>query len=312
MKKFAFLCVLATLISCGSDPDLAPIISIDNAQIGAFPRTLNLISGEYDLMNLNTSNYTHEIDFRSEDGGDNVAEYRLFIMFEDNNPGNGDETSEQILFRTFTQADFGDSPEGDSNASLTLDIPFTESAAATGVTLADVEPNDRFRFTAELELTDGRVFTGANTESTIFGPAFRAFFDFDVNATCPISDDLFTGEYSITFLEGPGNPWATGLRAENVTLALVPGTTTLRQFGGNVIDAFGGFGVTVQMDFVCNTVQWLPTGPGVGCGPPNISYESGAPQPQDITDDSVIILEYQEEGGGCGYSNTDRVMLTKL
>ena len=312
MKNLIYIAILATLFSCGSDPDLAPIITIDNAEIGAFPRTLNLVSGEYDLMNLSTSTYVHDLDFRSEDGGSNVAEYRLFLTFEDNNPGNGDDSSEEVLFRTFTQADFVDSPEGDSNTAITLSFPFTESAAATGVPIDNVEPNDRFSFRAELELDDGRVFTGNNTESTIFGPAFRAFFDFNVNATCPISDDLFVGEYSIEFLQGPGNPWATGLRVENVTLALVPGSTTLRQFGGNVIDAFGGFPVTVQMDFVCNTVQWLPTGPGVGCGPPNIEYQSGAPQPQDITDDSVIILEYQEEGGGCGYSNTDIVMLTRL
>jgi hypothetical protein len=310
MKNIFYLAIAALLFSCGSDPDLAPIITIDNAEIGAFPRTLNLVSGEYDLMNLSSSTYVHDLDFRSENGGENVAEYRLFIMFEDNNPGNGDDTSDEVLFRTFTQSDFGTNDEG--NKSVTLSFPFTESAAATSVALDNVEPNDRFRFRAELELDDGRVFTGTNTESTIFGPAFRAFFDFNVNATCPLPDDLFVGDYEISFLEGPGNPWSTGLRAEVVTLGLVPGSTTLRQFSGNVIDAFGGFPITVQMDFVCSTVQWLTAGPGIGCGAPNIEYQAGAAQPQDITDDGVIILEYNEEGGGCGYSNTDRVMLTKI
>ena len=163
-----------------------------------------------------------------------------------------------------------------------------------------------------MRLSDGRVFSQDNTESTILSDAFRAYFNWTVNATCPLPDELFVGDYEISFLEGPGNPWATGLRAETVTLGLVPGSTTRRAFAGNVIDAFGGFPVTITMDFVCTTVAWLPTGPGVGCGPPNIAYNSGDAQPQDITNDSEIVLEYFEDGGGCGYTNTDRVLLTKI
>ena len=295
--------------SCGPDPELAPIISIDEAEIGAFPRTLELISGEYDLMDLTNSSYVHDIDFRSEDGGQNVAEYRIFMNFDDNDASNGDDSTEPALFRSFTQADFSDGAE---NKALTIDFPFTEVAAAAGVPLDNVSPGDRFQFVAELELTDGRVFGSSNTESTIFGPAFRAFFDWNVNATCPLPDDLFVGTYSITHDVGPGNPWGTGVREADVTLALVSGSTTVRDIQGLVvIDAFGGFEMPAQVQFVCDIAQWLDTGPGVGCGAPNIVYNGGDATPQDITDDSVIILNINEEGGGCGYSNQDVIRLTK-
>lgn len=313
MKKYLFYLIAVVLIgACSADPELGPIITIDTAEIGAFPRTQNLIASEYDLMNLSTSSYVHEIDFRSENGGDNVSNFRVFVSFDDNDPSNGDDSSGEVLVGDFGPADFGGSDASDSNNSLTLDFPFTAMTAATGVDAANVSPGDRFQFRSELELEDGRVFTSENTESTIFGPAFRAFFDFNVNATCPLPDDMFVGTYNISHIQGPGNPWATGVREAPVELALVPGSSTVRNINGLVvIDAFGGFDMAASIEFVCDVARWQDTGPGVGCGAPAIMYLFGGDSPQDITDDSTIVLAIDEQGGGCGYSNLDIIQLTR-
>jgi len=298
------------LFSCGRDESLGPIITVDTAEIGAFPRLVALNSGEFDLANPGASNYSHEVEFQSQDAGLNVESYEVYFRFVDNDEGNGDNSTEETLFQAYGPGDFGDSALG--LKGITITYPFEEVASRAGISIDDISPGDFFAFSSLVKLNDGRVFQDENTESTIKSSAFRAYFDWTVNATCPLPNDLFVGQYAIEFLEGPGNPWATGLRAETVTLELVPGSTTKRQFAAVVIDAFGGFPMTAEMDFVCTTVQWLTAGPGIGCGPPNISYDAGAPQPQDITDDSVIILEYAEEGGGCGYSNVDKIMLTKM
>lgn len=314
MKKILFYFIAVVLVgACSSDPELGPIITIDTAEVGAFPRTQNLIASEYDLMNLSTSSYIHEIDFRSENGGDNVSNFRVFVSFDDNDPSNGDDSSGEVLVGDFGPADFTTSDASDSNNALTLDFPFMAMTAATGVDAANVSPGDRFQFRSELELEDGRVFTSANTESTIFGPAFRAFFDFNVNATCPLPDNLFVGSYAISHIQGPGNPWATGVRENTVELALVPGSSTVRNINGVVvIDAFGGFEMPASVEFVCDVARWQDTGPGVGCGAPAIMYLFGGDNPQDITDDSSIVLSIAEEGGGCGYSNLDIIQLTRL
>ncbi len=313
MKKYLFyLVALWFLGACSADPELGPIITIDTAEIGAFPRTLNLIAGEYDLMNLNSSSYIHEIDFRSENGGDNVSNYRVFVSYDDNDATNGDNSSGEVLVGDFSQADFGVSPSEDSNQALTLDFPFATVAAATGTDPATISPGDRFQFRAELELEDGRVFTGANTEATIFGPAFRAFFDWNVNATCPLPDDMFVGSYQISHLQGPGNPWGTGVRESVVELALVPGSTTVRAINNVfVIDAFGGFPLPASVEFVCTIARWQDANPSVGCGGVGIMYFNGGDDPIDISDDSEITLTIAEEGGGCGYSNVDVILLTK-
>lgn len=310
-KNYLYILGFVLIASCSADPELAPIISVDNAQIGAFPRTVNLVNSEYDLMDLTGSSYVHDIDFRSEDNGQNVDAYNIYVAFDDNNPDNGEDSSAEVLFQSYGQGDFSDGPDG--NKAITLDFGFTDVAAATGVALDAVAPGDKFDFRTEVILSDGRTFAARNTESTIFGPAFRAFFDWSVFATCPLPADKFVGTYAITHVDGPNNPWGTGVREANVTLALIPGSSTVRNIVGVVvIDAFGGFEMPAQVEFVCTTANWLDANPSVGCGPAGILYNSGGPVDIDINDDSEIILRISEDGGSCGYANEDVIRLTKV
>ena len=313
-NKFYLFVGLILLAGCSADPALGPIITVETAEVGAFPRTVELKVGEYDLMDLSGSSYLHDIDFRSIDGGNNVANYIINVSFDDNNSSNGDDSTTPIEFKNFTQSDFGDS--GNGTKSLTLDFPFLEVVAAVGVASADVLPGDRFQFTAELILDDGRVFTSANTESTIFGPAFRAFFDWNVNATCPLDNALFVGAYDMAFVGPDGSAWpgAGGGRsvAETVTLSLVPGATTLRTFTLGVLPRFGPFGTTITLEWVCDVVGLQSNfNVGVGCGSPAIFIKQGTQVAANIMDDSVININWVEDGGGCGYSFAETAVLTK-
>lgn len=134
-----------------------------------------------------------------------------------------------------------------------------------------------------------------------------------VDETCPLPDDVFVGTYTLSHIEGPGNPWGTGLREANVELAVVPGSSTMRAINGIVIiDAFGGFDMAAMLIFNCDVIEWKDTDSGVGCGEPNITLYGGTPQAFNISDDSEIIIEIREDGGPCGYSNIDIVRLTKV
>jgi len=244
----------------------------------------------------------------------NVANYIVYVAFDDNDASNGDLSSaSRIEYRNFTQADFGDS--GNDTRSLTLNFPFTDVASAVGVAIADISPGDRFQFTTELILDDGRVFTADNTESTIFGPAFRAFFDWNVNATCPLPDDLFVGAYAMSYPDAYEGPWAgAGGRAveETVTLSLVPGSTTTRTWTLGVLPRFGPFGTTFTLEWVCDIVTLqADVNVGVGCGSPSIFIKQGTPTPADITADGSIDINWVEDGGGCGYAYAERAILTK-
>jgi len=310
-KIFGYISITALLFACSADPELGPIITIDSAEIGAFPRLLELTSGEYDLANLSTSAYVHELDFRSENGGRNVTEYRIFVSHTDNDDSNGDQSVSEELYRSFTQSDFVEN-SSTGNLGLTLNFPFTEIASDLGIDINDVSPGDFFSFRSEVTLDDGRVFAQSNTNPTINGPAFGALFDWRVNATCPLPDDLFVGDYALTYDNVAGG-FDESLVEETVTLGLVPGSTTQRVFNATLLDAFGGFPVTPAIEFVCDVVNLLPEDSGVSCGGPNIFLNPAAVAlSADITDDSVILVDYIEDGGACGYSATRTMRLTKL
>ena len=155
----------------------------------------------------------------------------------------------------------------------------------------NLEPDGSFNFTLlnksnvkiELQIFDTKAIKESNpiTISELENEVILDDLLVCNETTCIITPDLFVGDYEITFLVGPGNPWSTGVRAEIVTLSLVNGFPNRRQFSGNVIDAFGGFPINITLDFDCSSVYLTPFTPGVGCGPPNIEYKTGAPQPID-------------------------------
>ena len=101
-NKFYLFVGLILLAGCSADPALGPIITVETAEVGAFPRTVELKVGEYDLMDLAGSSYLHDIDFRSIDGGNNVANYIINVSFDDNNSSNGDDSTTPIEFKNFT------------------------------------------------------------------------------------------------------------------------------------------------------------------------------------------------------------------
>lgn len=309
--------VLALVFSCGRDEDLGPIITVDNAEIGAFPRLVNLITGEYDLANISTSAYSHEVEFQSQDAGANVESYDIFVGFNGGDP---------VLFRSFGQGDFGTSELGLRN--ITVSFPFTEVASALGVAASDVLAGDQFEFTSFLNLSDGRSFNGSasSTESTLLSSAFRGYFDWVVKATCPIENERFAGDYMLTIDGATGLGYGPGYSDQVVTISAVAGSSTLRSFSTLVLEAIGGFGpYDTVFDIVCDQAvyQLMDTG-GLGCGGGGIQFgpamdANGAviTEPLDLNDDSQIVLFFNEgfASGGCAGQTGEtatRMVLTKM
>ena len=141
---------------------------------------------------------------------------------------------------------------------------------------------------------------------------FRVTSRFDLTATCPLTDNLFVGDYTLSYDEVTG-AWDESIVPGTVTLTTVSGSTTKRQFDAVIFDNFGGFDITVQMEFLCDKVAYLETNTGVGCGG-DILLKPGPNQDADINNDSEIILHYVEDtdAGGCGQGKPVRIMrLTK-
>ncbi len=304
--------MVALAVTGCKDEDLAPIVTQDNLLFGAFPRLIELRTGEFDLDDLQGSSYEMEVDFVDNAEGADVAQYNVYIAFDDNSTSGGrqDYSTESTLFRSYEPSDFRAGPNG--NLGIDVVIPFTEAANFAGVPLDSIFSGDRFQVTTEVVKTDGRVFGSGNSTPAITS-AFNGIFDFNIVATCPLPDDMFTGEYTITYgyvydeidpfgntpIQALGNPPFS----RTVTLGLVEGSTTRRTFNpGAYLQPYYSFNPgNVTLEFACDVVTSGAIDSGAGCGSGTIAAEQNGTASFDLTDDSTFTIEYNDwaSDGGC-------------
>lgn len=325
LKKVLFLLVAAAITMAGcEDPDSAPVVTQETLLFGAFPFLVDVRSGVYDLANLSSSAYEMDVYFVDNAQGADVAQYNVYVAFDDNNLANGDNGTERTLFKSFGPSDFA--ALGDKgNLGMTLTITFNEIAAFVGVANDAVISGDRFQFSTEVVKEDGRVFASTNSTPAVTN-AFGGIFDFNVLATCPLADDVFVGEYAIEYgyvydvfpLFGADvQPFGPTI-GRTVTLSV--GNSSIRRdfnYGAYLVPGYN-FGTSdVTLEFACDVVTSSNIDSGAGCGGGSIQASQTNVASFDLTDDSTWTIEYLdfEPDGGCGPSqspNPFSVVFTKM
>lgn len=305
------MAVVLCFASC-KDESLTPVLTFDKATIGAYPRLVELTTGEFDLDNISSSALMYEIDFVDLENGSLVTEYIIEGQFIDNTPGN-DVSKDTKVFKTFTPADFSASKNG--NQGVTITIPLTEALAFWDLTEEEVSAGDQFSFNTIVVHQDGNRYSAANSSQTIRGSAFQGYFTYNGKLTCPLSDDEFSGAYSLSYegdaTGGFGVPFAEG----TVEVKTISGSSTRRFFNSGWAPAIGPFGVPdFIFDFVCEVVVVETFNTGLACAGGGINIIQGETSTFDLNNDNEIILniiEYQDDGG-CGISpQTKTIKLTK-
>lgn len=313
--------VVGMLLTSCKDEALAPIITFDQAGKGAYVKLLSETPRELDLANLSTAAYSYSAEFVDIDQGNLVADYTINATFVDNSPSNGDNSGGPIAVKTVSSSSFTSSDRGFK--AVDVSITLAELLSTFGLQADDLKANDQFRMTGAITLTDGQVFTAANSSAAVNGSAFGGHFNYTLTATCPLPDNIFVGNYTLNYVDAAfpfGAPtFGGGGDGRTVTLRTVPGSTTQRAFSYTYLEA-GGFGngdVDFRMAFICDAVEGSGTADaGLNCGGDGISLSPGTVNlPVDITDDAVIDIQFTEFGpsdGGCGVAPIQQIIqLTK-
>lgn len=235
------------------DEDRLPIVVLDTVEKGAYPRLIDETDKLINLFDVPGSSYTYNIEFVDIEGGTLIEEYVLDLVYDDNNPDNGDNSTGPVEFLRFSSSEFSEGENGFLKAP-TITITGPEAFAAAGVTEEDVLAGDNFNFVGRIILTDGRVFSQTNSSATVVGPAFRGHFNFTMPAGCP-SDLAGTYEFTTAELWCGADP--------------VSGTVEFVDRGGGTFEfsdaSFGGYGACyncctasgIRFSDVCNEVSFL-------------------------------------------------------
>lgn len=197
MFKNKIIWALATLLlftTACVDEERLPLVVLDTVEKGAYPRLIDQSDKLINLFDVAGSAYTYSVEFVDEEGGALVQEYVLDLVYDDNNPANGDKSTGPVEYLKYSASDFSAGENGYLKAP-TVTITGPEAFSAAGVSEDDVMAGDNFMFQGRITLTDGRVFSQNNSSATVVGPAFRGHFNFTLPAACPSALD---GTYSYT------------------------------------------------------------------------------------------------------------------
>ncbi len=178
---FGAILILAT--SC-KDDDLAPIATFDNAEKGAYVRVVEQGNTLVNLLDVAGSAFTYSVEFVDLEQGGLVSEYRLQLIYDDNNPSNGDNSAGPIEFRSWSSSEFETTATGHKGLS-NITITGPEVIAAAGTTADQVLAGDNFRLVGSVTTSEGATYTASNSSATVNGAAFRGFFNFTMPAACP-------------------------------------------------------------------------------------------------------------------------------
>ncbi len=298
------------LFSC-ADENLSPILTFDIAEKGAYAKLLEETPRELDLANLSTASYDYCVEFVDLEAGSTVSEYNIAVIYEDNNPGNGDNSAGPNQFMSIPASAFNSTDRNFAGACLSVTL--SELLGLFNLSSDDLLANDQFSFVTTVTTTSGASFGAANSSSAVNGSAFGGHFDFTLKATCPLPDDVFVGNYTLTYdgdaTGGFGTPFEEG---QTVEITTNKPSNTQRSIPLSYLPQFGGFDLTLGFDIVCDFITAEFVDSGVGCGGGGITIAAGAVSPiSSLTDDSQVILnviEYDSDGG-CGVEPSPKTIV---
>jgi len=274
MQKWALVITGALLlITACRDETKGPVLTFEKATIGAYPKLIELISGEYDLKNIPTTSFQYKVAFVDKEKGNLVTTYRIEASFEGKNV-----SKDKTLYKEIGKDEFVDIGE---NKGVEISIPLTEIMNLFGIDESELEAGDKVHFFHTVIVDDG----------TIIGVYILEYAD----------DDNAKKGYDYPFMKG------------EVILSTVPGSSTKRQFNTTWLPNAFPKAATVIFDIVCDVVVFETFDSGAGCGNGSIIIGPGAPAPIDITNDNEIrinIIDYQKDGG-CGVGQIPKTIILR-
>lgn len=312
-KLSVFVMLILVTIAC-QDEDKLPY-SIDEviANQGAFVRLDDVISGEFDLLNLAGSNFAVELEAWDAEQGTLLQSLDLTVEFVDNTPDNGTNPVAQTAVETFAASAFtNDAETGLPN--ITIQYTANEILSLMGLTAADLDGGDVFRFEWTLNLSNGKSFNRNNSSSSLPGwPFYNSPFLLDVGVVCLLTDGYAVGSYAMTQTEGLPDPFfgnPTTFYEGDVEL-IVGATSTERLFDFEWLS----FPSTMGFNLVCgNTEASSGQDPGASCGGQILWFtgDGSGKGSFDPLDDSVITLRFWDDYvNDCGLTAITELTLTR-
>lgn len=202
-KILLFFGVAAFMTACTEDKTTVDTVYSDVTR-GAILRTLNVVSTEYDIKDMNAP-WGVSLEMEDHNEGALLESVDVRLTFVDLTEDNGTNPIDDVFVTNIPASAFGTSDKG--LPKLDYNLSFSEALAAAGLEAGEFTGGDYFLFHFDLKLTDGRVFNSENVAGTVSGGSFfKSPFEYRVTLTgCPPRP----GIYRIEMFDDYGDGWQT-------------------------------------------------------------------------------------------------------
>lgn len=178
--KPIILLLLISIFGCKDDDKLIFESITDDIKTAGGLRTINLLSPSVNLLDLDNSKFSVEIEEWDAQNGKLLESVDVFVQFQDNTPDNGDSSVSEVNVVNLTAADFIINNESGLPRTI-IDVTALEVVSLLRLNAnTDIDGGDVFRFRLQLNLSDGSVFSSGNLEGNITGPFFNSPFSYPI------------------------------------------------------------------------------------------------------------------------------------
>lgn len=188
INHYLFLVCMIILSSCSSDDNSSVANQVQATTTnGAALRTISINQGTFNYTNT-ASEWSATVEIQ----GGNLSQLKLYATHVTDSGSSAEKYVKTFLPSIFTTGSNG-YPRGDVSVSL------AETLTALDLIAGQYAASDKFILRFELILTDGRVFSSANSGATVTGGSyFSSPFEYAAQFSCPLSDaSIFNGTYTV-------------------------------------------------------------------------------------------------------------------
>ena len=164
------------LIVLACKTEIVAPIDLTALENGGYVRTVSpypvaATTFNYSLANMSGTKMEILAEAITPNKGANFATYDFAVTFVDKTPANGTKTGTAQPLKSVPASAFAKDPTT-GYPRATISITGAEALTASKVAAADVSVGDTFDIVGRMTLTDGKIFTAANTGLNITGGAF--------------------------------------------------------------------------------------------------------------------------------------------
>lgn len=250
-KLLIIALAFSTVLSC-KDPDNAIYDVFDGIEHGAILRTLERVSVNYNIFDLNSS-FEIVIEEQDEEYGGLLDVVNVYVSYTDNTDDGVNNDRAEVLLKSISANEFITSANGLPTTSIASS--FSESLNALGFTIGDGNYNggDEFDFRLEVVLTDGRIFSADDASGSLQGSYFQSPYAYNVGILC-IPASPITGDYVINMQDSYGDGWQGS--AVICTIDGVEFSASLPDYWSTGLGPFSTGTATITVPAGASTVVW--------------------------------------------------------